>query len=99
MENETIFMVREAWFRLDQARREEALYAERIVSLSQAALEVSRRGYETGMVSFADVIMSYTSWLNDNLALERRRSDLGISQAELQEAVGTSFPKEKRSND
>jgi outer membrane protein TolC len=99
MENETIFMVREAWFRLDQARREEALYAERIVSLSQAALEVSRRGYETGMVSFADVIMSYTGWLNDNLAVERRRSDLGISQAELQEAVGTSFPKEKRSND
>lgn len=99
MENETIFMVREAWFRLDQARREEALYADRIVNLSQAALEVSRRGYETGMVSFADVIMSYTGWLNDNLAMERRRGDLGISHAELQEAVGTSFPKEKRSND
>jgi len=91
MENETIFMVREAWFRLDQARREEALYAERVVNLSQAALEVSTRGYETGKVTFADVIDSYTGWLNDNLSAERRRSNLGISRAELQEVLGVGW--------
>ncbi len=50
MEDETVFRVREAWFRLDQARREEALYAGRVVGLSQAALDVSTRGYETGKV-------------------------------------------------
>lgn len=88
MENETIFMVREAWFRLDQAQREEALYAQRVVHLSQTALEVSRRGYETGMVGFAEIIMAYTSWLNDKLTAERKRSDLGITYAQLEEAVG-----------
>lgn len=88
-EDETFFKVREAWFRLDRAKREEALYAERVVNLSQAALEVSTRGYETGKVTFADVIASYTSWLRDNLAAERRRSDLGISRVELEEAIGT----------
>ena len=88
VEDETIFNVRETWFRLDRAVREKSLYADRIVHLAQAALEVSRRGYEIGMVSFADVLASYTNWLIANLTLERKRSDLGISQAELQEAVG-----------
>jgi len=87
-EDETGFKVREAWFRLDRARREEALYGKRVVNLSKGALEVSTRAYETGNVSFADVIMSYTGWLNDNLTLEMRRSELGMSQAELEEALG-----------
>ena len=88
---ETLFRVREAWFRLDLANREEALYDKRVVNLSQAALEVSTRGYETGNVTFADVIGSYSNWLKDNLALERRRGDLGISRAELEEAVGSPW--------
>jgi len=87
-EDETFFKVREAWFRLDRARRQEVLYAERVVNLSQAALEVSTRGYETGMVAFADVIASYTGWLNDRLSLERERSNLGIARSELEEAIG-----------
>ncbi|MDH4264732.1 MAG: TolC family protein [Deltaproteobacteria bacterium] len=91
MEDETVFKVREAWFRLDQARREEALYAGRVVGLSQAALDASTRGYETGKVTFADVISSYSGWLKDNLAIERRRSDLGISRAELEETLGAAW--------
>lgn len=88
MEDETIFKVREAWFRLDRASREEVLYGERVVNLSQAALEVSTRAYETGKAAFADVIMSYTGWLNDHLALEMKRSEMGISRADLEEVLG-----------
>jgi outer membrane protein TolC len=87
-EDETIFKVRDAWFRLDRAKREEALYNERVVSLSQASLEVSTRAYETGNVAFADVIMSYTGWLNDNMALAMKRSELGMSRADLEEVLG-----------
>jgi outer membrane protein TolC len=87
-EDETFFKVREAWFRLDRARRLEALYAQRVVNLSQAALEVSTRAYETGNVAFADVIASYAGWLNDRLSLEKERNNLGIARAELEEAVG-----------
>ncbi len=90
-EDETIFKVREAWFRLDRAKRQEALYARRVVNLSQAALEVSTRAYETGNIAFADVIESYISWLNSHLSLERERSNLGIAQAELEESVGGSW--------
>jgi len=90
-EDETLFKVREAWFRLDRAKRREALYAQRVVNLSQAALEVSIRAYETGNVAFADVIASYSGWLNDRLSLERERSNLGLARSELEEAVGGSW--------
>jgi cobalt-zinc-cadmium efflux system outer membrane protein len=87
-EDETIFKVRDAWYRLDRAKREEALYAQRVVNLSEASLEVSTRAYETGNVPFADVIMSYTGWLNDNMTLAMKRSELGVSRADLEEALG-----------
>ncbi len=93
MEDETFFMVREAWFRLDQAKREEALYAQRIINLSQAALEVSKKSYETGQVGFAEVIMAYTAWLNDKLAVKKRQRDLGIAHAQLEEALGGPWNK------
>jgi cobalt-zinc-cadmium efflux system outer membrane protein len=87
-EEATLFNVREAWFRLDRAKREEALYAGQVVSLSQAALEVSTRGYETGRVSFADVIASNMNWLKANLFMAKERSDLGVARAQLEEAIG-----------
>ena len=83
--------VRMAWFELDRAIREETLYHSRIVDRSKAALDVSTRGYESGNVSFADVISSYTLWLQTNLTMEKKRTDIGIAYAELEKAVGTTL--------
>lgn len=84
-------MVRKRWFALDQARREKQLYQHQVLPLSQAALDVSTSGYESGSVSFADVIASYTLWLDTNLMLADRRRAYGASLAELEQAVGRSF--------
>lgn len=86
----TLSMVRESWFKLDQAVREEHLFAASIVDLSKAALDVAGRGYESGKVGFADVIDIYTSWLESNLTLARKRADIGVYRAQLQESVGSS---------
>ncbi|GBC61050.1 TolC family protein [Desulfonema ishimotonii] len=83
--------VRNAWFALDRAVREAVLYQNSILDLPKSALDVSTRGYESGSVSFADVIGSYTDWLNARLALARKNSDIGIARAELAKAVGVSF--------
>ncbi len=91
IEAATETMVRKSWFELDRAKREAALYRQTVVKLSQAALEVSTRGYETGKVTFADVIASYNTWLRANLTLARKNSDLGIARAELERVVGTSL--------
>lgn len=83
--------VRNAWFEMDKAKREAALYRDTVVDLSKSALDVSTRGYESGTVSFADVIGSYTNWLDVGLALARKVSDIGVARAELEQAVGTSL--------
>jgi outer membrane protein TolC len=90
-EARTLTMVRKAWFELDRAKREMSLYQKTVINLSQSALDVSTRGYESGNVTFADVIDSYTIWLEARLAFERKRSDLGIAWAELERILGTSF--------
>jgi outer membrane protein TolC len=84
----TLLSVRNAWFALDKAKREESLYGERVVTLSRSALETSSQGYSAGKVMFADVIESYRGWLEANLSLARSRADLGVGLAELENAVG-----------
>lgn len=84
-------LLREAWFELDRAIREEALYRDQIVRRSKAVLDVSTRGYESGNVTFADVISSYTLWLQTNLTMENKRTGIGIARAELERAVGTAM--------
>ena len=88
---ETINHVRQRWFALDRARREKSLYQDTVVILSKSALDVSTRGYESGNVSFADVIDSYELWLSSNLRLEKKRSEYHIAWALLEQAVGEQF--------
>jgi outer membrane protein TolC len=88
---ETITMVRNAWYGLDKAIRGEALYRDHILGSAKAALDVSSRGYESGKVVFADVISSYTLWLRSNLEKERWGAEIGIAWAELEKALGTTI--------
>ena len=88
-EARTRLMVRTGWFELDKARRERSLFNNRLLELARTSLDVSTRGYESGKVSFADVIASYTGWLDVNLAGQRRNSDVGIAWVELERRVGT----------
>ena len=81
-------LVRNAWFRLDLANRREALYRKSILKLTRDVLDVSTQGYEAGNVSFADVIASYGSWLDINLAALQEVSAIGIAWADLEMAVG-----------
>jgi outer membrane protein TolC len=90
-EARTAYLVRSCWSDLDRAWREEALFANTVVGLSQTALDVATRSYESGKVAFADVTGAYTIWLEANLTLARKRSDMGIARAELEKALGTSI--------
>ena len=87
---ETLVGVRAAWFASDRARREEALYAAKVLGLSKSALESSLQGYAAGNVGFSDLLESYTGWLGANLAHQRARVDIGIARAGLEAAVGVS---------
>jgi hypothetical protein len=88
---ESVNQVRDRWFELDRARREKKLYQDTVVSLSKSALDVSTSGYESGNVSFADVINSYELFLSSNLSLEKKRSEFFIAWARLEQSVGAQF--------
>ena len=90
-ENETRYKVREGWFALDLALREEKLYDRKIVDLSHISAETARQRYELGTTELKEVVEFYLSWLEARLAGERSRSDIEIARAGLEEVVGTSF--------
>ena len=95
-EAETDLLVREAWYRLDLAKRDENLYRKSVLKLAKDALDVSTRAYEAGNVSFADVIASYGLYLNQNLSAERKLSDMGVAWADLEMVVGSSLSPKKK---
>jgi outer membrane protein, heavy metal efflux system len=83
--------VRSSWFELDRAKREMFLFNDKVVNLSKSALDVTTRGYESGNVAFADVIASYTLWLEANLSLANQQRNFGVAWAELEQTVGTTL--------
>jgi hypothetical protein len=87
-ENATDRMVADAWADIDKLRRELALYQDRILPLTESALEVSTREYEAGAIAFSQAIGSYTDWLSVKLTIARKTRDLGIALAVLESIVG-----------
>ncbi|MBF0100082.1 MAG: TolC family protein [Desulfobacterales bacterium] len=89
-EAETEAKIREAWFAFDQAKREFALYSNRIEELSMLNSAVSSKAYESGAISFSETIDAVMLILETRLSAERRKADLGISLANLYETIGVS---------
>jgi outer membrane protein, heavy metal efflux system len=92
VEDKTTMLVRNTWFDLERSQREESLFANTVVDLSQLSRNVSITGYESGNVMFADVFESYNIWFKAKLTLERKRSDIGIFWAELERVLGKQLP-------
>ena len=59
--------------------------------MSKSALDVSTREYESGSIPFSQAIGSYTDWLKIKLTIAKKKTDLGISIADLEKIIGTSF--------
>ncbi len=83
--------VRESWFRLDRARREEILYSQRIGELSRLSRETALGRYRSGDMTLTDVLEAFRSALDNELAAARRAADLGVARAELESAVGAAW--------
>ncbi len=88
---ETLNQVRERWFNLDRALREKTLYQSTVIGLAKSALDVSTSGYESGNISFADVINTYDLWLSTNLTIEKKISEFHIAWARLEQAIGAQL--------
>ncbi|MCF8045241.1 MAG: TolC family protein, partial [Desulfarculaceae bacterium] len=86
--SDTSKLLKNAWFEFDKAVREKNLYENRVIDLSKSALTVSKKGYEAGRITFADVIGSYTTWLDVNLAYAEKVSAIGRTRAKIKRIAG-----------
>ena len=98
-EAETAADVREAWFSLDQAGREAALYKNEINSLSQLNFSVSSKAYETGAIVFSETMDAVLLMFETNLSTERKKADVFIALAGLEQTVGISKPGRSKEKD
>ncbi|MBI5592105.1 MAG: TolC family protein [Deltaproteobacteria bacterium] len=90
-ENVILFKIREGWFKLDLAIREERLYTKKIRELSRLSAEVTGLRYEAGVAEMRDVIEFYMTWFEARLTSERKKSEIEIARADLEEIIGTSL--------
>ncbi|MCX5882332.1 MAG: TolC family protein, partial [Deltaproteobacteria bacterium] len=90
-ENVIRFKVREGWFKLDLAIREERLYTKKIRELSRLSAEVTGLRYEAGVAEMRDVIEFYMTWFEARLTSERKKSEIETARADLEEIVGASW--------
>ena len=98
-EAETAADVREAWFTIDQAGREAEVYKNEINSLSRLNFSVSSKAYETGSVPFSETMDAVLLMFETSLMTERKKSDVFIALAGLEQTVGISKPGESKEKD
>ena len=82
------FEVRDAWLRVEAARKTLALYAGELVPKSAQTVEVSRAGYEKDKASFLDLLDSERSLRDVKLERHRALAAFGSALADLERAVG-----------
>jgi outer membrane protein, heavy metal efflux system len=87
-EQSTVARVREAWFAYDRARREERLWAQRVVELTRLASETMERSYRAGRATLPEALESARVARESALTAARRRADAGQAWAALEMTIG-----------
>jgi len=80
--------VREAWFALDRAHREEQLWAGRIGELTRLAGETLERSYRAGRSTLPEALEAARAARESLLEAARRHAAVGQAWAVLEAAVG-----------
>ncbi len=83
--------IRDTYFKIDKAQREERLYESNLLFKAKEALDVARVGYETGRVSFLDVLDADTMWLNFNIKHYKAKKDISVNIANIEKLLGSYF--------
>ncbi len=80
--------VQDASFKLTTARRTLDLYRNQLIPQAQARLTADEAGYQTGAVSFLEVLESERFLLNARLMAAMAEGNVGMQFARLERAVG-----------
>jgi outer membrane protein TolC len=94
MENITLFEVKDAYVKLDSARRLVELYKTTFIPQAEQMLKASRIAYEADKIDFLNLLDSQRMLLDFKLDYYRMLADYEIALADLEKAVGLDLLKE-----
>ena len=83
-------LVRDAWTRADRARREARLYRGAVERLARLDFEAAKKSFETGQMSLGELVDLAIKRLDAKMSALAAERDLGLSLADLSEAVGAA---------
>jgi len=91
--NEMEFSIRDQAIRLETLREQVDLYETALIPQAEETLRSTEAAYETGQLGVLDLLDSERVLLNARLVNARYYSDYLVALANLERAVGTTFPE------
>ena len=95
-ENMVLFEVRSSYARFVAAKKLVKIYETGVLPQAQAALETARRGYETDLLSFLDLLDSVRSLREFQMDYFESLANLEIALADLELSVGVDLSEVKK---
>jgi len=89
--NETRALVRDVYFRIENAGRLVTLYRDQLIPQAFTSLQTSETWNRQGVGSLSDYVEAQSVWYNFQLALARARADQGKYLARLEGLAGRSL--------
>ncbi len=83
--------VRDAWLRVESARKSVALFKSELLPKSRQSVEVSRASYEKEKATFLDLLDAERSLRDVRVEYTRALADFASAAADLERAVGTDL--------
>jgi outer membrane protein TolC len=90
-EQQTIFDVRDAYFKLQTAQRTATLYRDTLIPQAKLRYQASESSYRTGKSDFLDLLESERFLLETRVMSAMAEATIGIQLARLERAVGTDL--------
>jgi len=91
-EDSVLFEVQDAYINLESLREQLDLYRHALIPQAEQSMESSEAAYETGKLTFLELLDSERFLLNVRYGYAKIKSDYLIAQADMERALGTRFP-------
>jgi outer membrane protein TolC len=95
IENKVEFSIRDGVLRADTALDQLALYEKVLIPQAEQALDSTESAYATGKLNALDLIDSERFLLSVRLAHAKLKTDYMKALADIERAIGKTFPAEK----
>jgi len=92
-EDSVLFEVQDAYISLESLRDQLDLYRHALIPQAEQSVESSEAAYETGELTFLELLDSERFLLNVRYGYAKIKSDYLVAQADMERALGTRFPE------